>query len=80
MQFSKCDLGHLNFIRATYICQSLARMGHQLSKLNDIPVIWVFVGFFVINRANAFEMAHFWLVVSLGNAESHVQNAKGIAN
>ena len=37
MQFSKCDLGHVDLIRATYICQSLARMGHQLSKLNDIP-------------------------------------------
>ena len=31
------DLGLLNLIRATYICQSLARMGHQLSKLNGIP-------------------------------------------
>ena len=29
--------GHLNLIRATQICQSLARMGHQLSKLNDTP-------------------------------------------
>ena len=29
--------GHLNLIRATLICQSLARMGHQLSKLNDTP-------------------------------------------
>ena len=37
MQFSEFDLGHLNLIRATYICQSLAPMGHQLSKLNDIP-------------------------------------------
>ena len=26
-------------IQATYICQLLARMGHQLSKLNDTPVI-----------------------------------------
>ena len=26
-----------NLIRATQICQSLARMGHQLSKLNDTP-------------------------------------------
>ena len=33
------DPGHLHLIRATYFCQSLARMGHQLSKLNDIPVI-----------------------------------------
>ena len=37
MQFSKFDLGHLNLICATYICQTLAQMGHQLSKLNDIP-------------------------------------------
>ena len=37
MQVSEFDLGHLNLIRATDICQSLARMGHQLSKLNDIP-------------------------------------------
>ena len=38
MQFNKFDLGHLNLIRATYICQSLTRMGHQLSKRSDIPV------------------------------------------
>ena len=31
--------GHLNLIRATQICQSLARMGHQLSKLNDTPAV-----------------------------------------
>ena len=31
------NLGHLNLIWATQICQSLARMGHQLSKLNDTP-------------------------------------------
>ena len=31
------DLGHLNLIQATLICQSLARIGHQLSKLNDTP-------------------------------------------
>ena len=37
MQLSKFDLGHLNLIQATYICQSLAQMGHQLPKLNDIP-------------------------------------------
>ena len=39
MQFMEYDLGHLNLIRATYICQSLARMGHQLSKLNDTPAL-----------------------------------------
>ena len=39
MQFSKCDLGYLNLIRATYICQSLARMGNQLSKLNGTPAL-----------------------------------------
>ena len=33
------DLGHLNLIRATSICQSLARIGHQLSKLNDTPAV-----------------------------------------
>ena len=32
------DPGHQNLIWATYICQSLARMGHQLLKLNDTPV------------------------------------------
>ena len=37
MQLRKFDLGHLNWIWATYICQLLAWMGHQLSKLNDIP-------------------------------------------
>ena len=30
-------LGHLNLIQATYVYQSLARIGHQLSKLSDIP-------------------------------------------
>ena len=30
-------MGHLNFNRATLSLMSLARMGHQLSKLNDIP-------------------------------------------
>ena len=45
MQLSECDLGHLNFIRATYICQSLTRVGHQLSKLNDIPAqFYIFEG------------------------------------
>ena len=44
IQFNKVDLGHLNFIRATYVCQSLARMGHQLSKLNDIPVYLPWMG------------------------------------
>ena len=39
MQFNKFDLGHLNLIRATYIWQSLAWMGHQLSKLTDIPAL-----------------------------------------
>ena len=37
MQFMEYDPGYLNLIQATYICQSLARMGHQLSKLNDTP-------------------------------------------
>ena len=31
------NMGHLNFNRATLSLMSLARMGHQLSKLNDIP-------------------------------------------
>ena len=39
MQFMEYDLGHQNLIWATYTCQSLARMGHQLSKLNDTPVL-----------------------------------------
>ena len=34
------DLGHLNLIQATY-CQSLAWMGHQLSKLNDTPGVYI---------------------------------------
>ena len=31
------DLGHLNFKRASRTWLLLAQMGHQLSKLNDIP-------------------------------------------
>ena len=37
MWFMEFDLGHLNLISATYICQSLAQMGHQLSNLNGTP-------------------------------------------
>ena len=31
------DLGHLNLVQATLIYQSLVRIGHQLSNLNDTP-------------------------------------------
>ena len=31
------DAGHINVMRATYFCQSLAPIGHQLWKLNNTP-------------------------------------------
>ena len=37
MQFVEFNPGHLKLIRAMLISQSLARMGHQVSKLNNTP-------------------------------------------
>ena len=41
MHFIEFDWDHPSLILATKMYQSLAQMGHQLSKLSDIPATFV---------------------------------------